>query len=246
MTPPRPFHSLRRLVRRMSGHPPVGKSRAITRALRLEACSTGGENDRKSAGTLPGIWSALAWVAAIPQPKEGRVVREPVPGAVRQDNWFVLLDPQWQASSSGELPPAEVIAGGWLLDEAGETGPFQPNPDYVPLDASTPTDPTDAVLRLIAEGEQLGERLVATLRESVVQIACDRDNEPVVGSAPDGVRCVFVATAVLHQQGVSADRWWPVVGGKLPDIVPASTDILLNPGGPAQFRLVTDALRRAD
>ncbi|MFE3445677.1 type VII secretion system-associated protein [Nocardia sp. NPDC059180] len=174
------------------------------------------------------------------------MVRKPVPGAVRQDNWFVLLDPKWQASSPGEVPPAAVIAGGWLLDEAGETGPFQPNPDYAPRDPSTPTDPTDAVLRLIADGEQLGEQLVQALCDSVVQIACDRNNAPVVGSAPDGLACVFVATAMAHQHGVSADRWWPVVGAELPGIVPAGADILLNPGGPAEFRLVTDALRRAD
>ncbi|WP_460695854.1 type VII secretion system-associated protein [Nocardia thraciensis] len=171
---------------------------------------------------------------------------EPMPGTVRKDNWFLLLDPEWQANHSGSMPPGEAIIGGWMVDDAENTGPFQPNPDYVPRDASTPTDPTDALLRLIAGGEPLGEQLVTTLRDSVVQIACNRENQPVVDSAPDGVPCVLVTTAGIHQQRLSADRWWPVVGGKLTDIVPTGADILLNPGGPAQFRLVTGALHRPD
>ncbi|MGW5385462.1 hypothetical protein [Nocardia sp. NPDC003963] len=35
----------------------------------------------------------------------------------------------------------------------------------------------------------------------------------------------------------------PLVGSTLPDIVPAGADILVNPSGPAQFRLRTAALR---
>ncbi|WP_406280621.1 hypothetical protein OH799_14775 [Nocardia sp. NBC_00881] len=55
----------------------------------------------------------------------------------------------------------------------------------------------------------------------------------MIASAPDGVPCVQVATADVHRPTV--DRWWPVVGSRLPEIVPAGADILIDPGGSAQF-----------
>ncbi|WP_051133066.1 type VII secretion system-associated protein [Nocardia paucivorans] len=166
-------------------------------------------------------------------------------GVIRRDNWLMLVDPRWQESASAAVPPEEMIVGGWLLGEDGEPGPFQPNPNYLPADDSAPTDPTDAVLRRSVRGDDVGDEIVPTLRDAVVEIGCDEYNEPLVGSAPDGVPCVAVVTAAVHKRRVDADRWWPVPGSALPDLVPPGVDILINPGSPAQFRLLTRALRRS-
>ncbi|MGW1741607.1 type VII secretion system-associated protein [Nocardia sp. NPDC001965] len=172
-------------------------------------------------------------------------IRGRAPRPIRQDNWLLLIDPGWQDDAPDAQPPSEMIVGGWMLDEAGGPGPFQPNPNYVPADDAAPTDPTDAVLRRIAQGDDVGGEIVPTLRDAVVEISCDEYNEPLVGAAPDGVPCVAVATAAVHKRRVDADRWWPVLGSELADIVPANVDILLNPGSPGQFRLHTRALRQA-
>jgi hypothetical protein len=173
-------------------------------------------------------------------------VVEPTPaGAVRQDNWFVLLDPGWQPGNPGQQAPPEAVVGGWMLDEDGKPGPFQPNPGYLPGDESTPTDPTDAVLRLLIAGQDVGDQLVPTVRDAVLEIAVDEKDEPMVSLAPDGRSSVLVATAPVHKQRLDVARWWPVVGTALPDVVPAGVDVLLNPGGPASFRLTMDALRGA-
>lgn len=169
---------------------------------------------------------------------------EPMPGAVRQDNWFVLLDPDWPRPTPWSSPPPAVIVGGWMLDNKGDIGPFQPNPHFAPIGRSTPSDPTDAVLRLIAEGADAGDQLVPTLSDSVVEIGCDDHDNPLIGAAPDGVPCVPVVTAELHKQRLEVQYWRPIVGSTLPDVVPIGTDILLNPGDRAQFRLITDALRQ--
>lgn len=171
-------------------------------------------------------------------------MQDPTSGAIQRDNWLVLVDPaRHEATPEAELPP-EVIVGGWMLDESGKPGPFQPNPHYEPADDSSPTDPTDAVLRRAARGDDVGGEIVPTLRDAVVEIGCDERDEPLVGPAPDGVLCVAVVTAAVHKRRVEADRWWPVLGSALADIVPADVDILLNPGGPAQFRLLTRVLRQ--
>ncbi len=171
---------------------------------------------------------------------------EPMPGAIRQDNWFVLLDPHWHADTAEDNPPPEVMVGGWMLDDHGALGPFHPNPRYVPLTDSTPSDPLDALVQLIAQGEDRGEEIVPTLQNSIVQIACDDNDQPVVGPAPDGVPCVLVLTAEIHKQRLSVPHWWPIVGKRLPEIVPPGADILVNPGCDRQFRLTSSALRPAE
>lgn len=172
-------------------------------------------------------------------------MEDPSVGVIRQDNWLMLIDPGWQESAPDAVPPEKMIVGGWMLDEDGDPGPFQPNPNYLPVDDSSPTDPTDAVLRRSARGDDVGDEIIPTLCDAVVEIGCDEYNEPLVGSAPDGVPCVAVVTAAVHKRRVEADRWWPVLGSALPGLVPPGADILLNPGSPAQFRLLTQALRRA-
>lgn len=170
-------------------------------------------------------------------------MEEPMPGAIRQDDWFILLDPVRQTDPLPAAP--DTIVGGWMVAEDGAVGPFEPNPRYIPADDSTPTDPVDALLRRIAAGESLADDLVEWILNAIVEIGCDEQDRPLIGRAPDGVTCAVVATAALQKQDVDADRWWPVLGRELPDILPPSTDILLNPNGSAPFRLITAVLRAA-
>ncbi len=175
--------------------------------------------------------------------RKGEPVDARMPGVIRQSNWFVLVDPIWEPSTGRSAPPAGVIVGGWMLNDDGTTGPFRPNPGYLPSDDTVPTDPTDAVLRLIAEGEPLGDELLIRICDSVVEIGCDEDNQPLIGAAPDGTSCVVVATAEVQKTGLEVDRWQQIPGETLPDVVPPDTDILLNPNGRAPFRCIADALR---
>lgn len=171
---------------------------------------------------------------------------DPPPEAIRQGDWFLLLDPAYRPETMDSPPPPAVIVGGWMLNADHIVGPFEPNPDYVPADESTPTDPVDSLLRRIAEGEQLAEELLDAVRNAVLEIGCDEEDRPLIGIAPDGAHCVVIATAGVQKRAVDVDRWWPVLGGALTDIVPPDTDLLLNPAGAAPFRLSVHALRMAD
>ncbi|MBF6296023.1 type VII secretion system-associated protein [Nocardia amamiensis] len=162
---------------------------------------------------------------------------------LRRDDWVVLLGTEWESATPRSEPPLDIIVGGWMVDEEGKAGPFQPNPSYIPADEATPTDPVDTLLRRIAAGEPVGNQLVALIRNSVVEIGCDEQDQPVVDTAPDGVPCVLVATAEVQKLDVIADRWWPVLGSDLPAVVPPGIDILLNANGAAPFRLAADILR---
>jgi hypothetical protein len=169
---------------------------------------------------------------------------QPTSKVIRQGEWLVLTTPRWEPSTpSQKQPPPEAIVGGWMVDENGSVGPFQPNPDYLPADAATPTDPLDAILRLIAGGEQqLVDEFVSMLCHSIVEIGCDEHNQPGVTIMPDDILCVVIATSPTQKLGVEVDRWWPVVGSDLPEIVPGGVGILLNPNGCAPLCLVSDAL----
>ncbi|MGW1738677.1 type VII secretion system-associated protein [Nocardia sp. NPDC001965] len=157
----------------------------------------------------------------------------------------MLLDPGWKPEDPEQNPPDSMVMGGWALDGSGGMGPFEPNPGYRPADATTPTDPVDRILRLVAGGADMSTRIVPTLCDSVVQIGCDDRGDPLVGPAPDGVLCVPVVTAEAHKKQSAGVRWIPVRGSDLADVVPPDIDILINPAGPVPFRLSTESLRRA-
>lgn len=168
--------------------------------------------------------------------------------AIRQDGWLVLPKPNWKPGAEADSLPTDAMVGGWLLDDEGRPGPFQPNPHYVPDDKSTPTDPMHELLRLAAsgQGDNIGDQLLTTLRNTVVELACEGPDRLLVGPSPDGVACVAVVTAAVHKQRVGGADWVPVLGSKLSDIIPAGLDILINPGDPAQLRLLAGALRTGD
>jgi hypothetical protein len=157
------------------------------------------------------------------------------------DNWLLLVDPAW-VREGDERPPRRAIMGGWLVDDHGRAGLFRPNPEFRPTGPNTPTDPIDAVLRLVGRGEAMVDQLVPTLRDAIVELAVDQVNLPLIGPAPDGVPCVGVATAPLHRVRATGARWREMPGRNLAGVVPRDTDILLNPESPAAFRLRTEVL----
>ncbi|MET8796141.1 type VII secretion system-associated protein [Nocardia sp. NPDC004568] len=163
--------------------------------------------------------------------------------------WLALTAPGWEPDETAQQPPVHVIVGGWQIDDDGRSGPFEPNLAYLPADESTPSDPLDALLRRAADDasqstdrQRLISDFLATLRHSIVDIGCDAAGRPVIGTT-DGVPCVLIATAAVQRQGVDADRWHPVVGENLADVVPAGVDVLINPYSCAPCRLAVDALR---
>ncbi|MGW4720361.1 hypothetical protein [Nocardia sp. NPDC004260] len=94
------------------------------------------------------------------------------------------------------------------------------------------------MLRLAADGADI----VSAVHNSVVEIGCDEDDQPLIGFAPDGVACIVVATAAVYKRGVEVERWNAAPGSVLPQIAPTNVDIMLNPAGSAPFRLRTEAL----
>lgn len=169
-------------------------------------------------------------------------MEEPTPAVARQGDWFVLLDPN-RLPDDRQDPAPEAILGGWMIDGDGNTGPFEPNPTYLPADEVSPTDPTDAVLRLIAAGDDVGDQLVPTFRDAVVELGCDEQGHLVIAAAPDDVPCVLAVTAAVHKRRLDVIGWLRIIGRDLPGIIPAGTDIWINPGSPAQFRLLAAALQ---
>ncbi|MGW1743270.1 type VII secretion system-associated protein [Nocardia sp. NPDC001965] len=166
--------------------------------------------------------------------------------AVRQGDWLVLLDPAWTSQAHPGDPPPEALVGGWRLEKGGQTGPFEPNPSYLPLSARSPSDPIDALLRLVDMGEDRTDRIVPTLLRTVVEIAYDERNRPRIALAPDDIRCVVVVTAEIQKQRLGAGNWVRMLGSQLYQALPPGTDLLFNPGSDHSFRLTADAVRPAD
>ncbi|MFF4509157.1 type VII secretion system-associated protein [Streptomyces sp. NPDC001401] len=170
----------------------------------------------------------------------------PLSDAIRQGQWYVLPEQglALRGPSGSRDLPTDLVVGGWPLDEDGRCGPFEPNPHYVPDSAAKPTDPTHALLRLLYKGQGSVDRLLAILRHTVLEVACDEQGQPRLVTAPNGTPCLPVVTAALHTRRLPPARWERVLGKTLPEIAPAGVDILLNPGDRAQILLFTEGLRR--
>ncbi|RKT84774.1 hypothetical protein SAMN05421805_12534 [Saccharopolyspora antimicrobica] len=162
-----------------------------------------------------------------------------------EDRWVFLIDPAWQAQGGDpQQPPVEAVVGGWYVEADGTTGRFHGNPDYVPSSPDSPTDPVDATLRLVNEGEADAESLLSTVREAVFGVAVDEEGNPVVAPAPDDVPSVLVTTAPVHRQRVQVPGWQEVTAAELAEALPEEgVDVLINPGSTASMRLLASALK---
>ncbi|PKW00242.1 hypothetical protein ATK30_0337 [Amycolatopsis echigonensis] len=159
---------------------------------------------------------------------------------------MTMIDPSWEPSEDGELPPLEAVVGGWFVDRHGDVERFEPNPAYQPSRPGSPTDPVDAAVGLVVHGKLDAGELVAVMRHAVFAVAVDENRDAVVAPAPDGVPSLLVATAPAHQQRVDVAGWIGLTFDHLAAILPAEdVDVLLNPGAPASVRVDAGALKQA-
>ncbi|WP_435206584.1 type VII secretion system-associated protein [Micromonospora sp. bgisy143] len=166
----------------------------------------------------------------------------------RQRNWLLLTDARWSAPDEGtaettDVPPVEVIVGGWLVEPDGTVGRFTANPLYRPEDPASPTSPVDAAASLVATGRAGVDVVLLALRDSLVDVALDSAGAVIVAPAPDDVPCVLVATGAVDRGRVDAADWRQVDLNELLTLLPDGVDVLLNPGGRRAMRLIADALQ---
>lgn len=159
-------------------------------------------------------------------------------------DWLLLTDTEWNAQSADDEPPAERVLGGWATWADGSWGRFRANPAYEPATPDSPTDPVDAVLRLLTQDGHGADELLSVLEDTALEIALDADGVALVDEAPDGKPSVLVTTAPLHRDRVQAAGWRATdvheIAGALPE---SGIDVLLNPNSPASMRVDADALR---
>lgn len=159
-------------------------------------------------------------------------------------DWMMLTDPAWVPPEEGAEPPREVLLGGWPMWIDGSWGRFQANPAYQPLTPESPSDPVDAVLRIMVREDYGAEALLSVLADTALEIALDEDGVAVLDRSPDGVPSVLVVTAPVHRDRVDAADWRGTNAAEIAGALPESgVDLLLNPNSPASMRLSADALR---
>ncbi|MET8759871.1 type VII secretion system-associated protein [Lentzea sp. NPDC004782] len=173
---------------------------------------------------------------------------DPIDGAEiadRQENWFLLMDPAWQPEAADAEPPLEAIVGVWPLDDGGHVGKFRANPGYRPTDERSPSDPLDAVLRLVMQGRAEAEQIQLMLRDSMFDVAMNDDTSPLIALSPDNVKCVVVATGEPHRRRIRSPQWLRTDLEDLVVLLADGVDVLFNPGGPASVRLYGDFVRNS-
>ncbi|WP_315860885.1 type VII secretion system-associated protein [Amycolatopsis sp. EV170708-02-1] len=159
------------------------------------------------------------------------------------ESWFLLMDPAWRPAAENEPPPIEAVVGLWPLEDGVSVGKFRPNPEYVPADEDSPSDPLDAVLRLVLRGRAKIEHIRLMLRDTLFDIAMNGDGRPLVTKSPDDIACVVVATGEQHRARVRAPDWRRIDLDELVELLADEIDVLFNPAGPASVRLTGDFIR---
>jgi hypothetical protein len=152
------------------------------------------------------------------------------------ENWFLLMDPGWEPASETDSPPIEAVVGLWPMEEE-KVGKFRANPGYVPSDENSPSDPLDAVLRLVLQGRAEADHIQLMLRDTLFDIAMNGDGNPLVMKSPDDIPCVVVATGEPHRQRISSPDWRRIDLGELVELLADGVDVFFNPTGPAAVRL---------
>jgi hypothetical protein len=159
-----------------------------------------------------------------------------------RETWILLMDPGWSPEEDDETPPLEAVVGLWPVTE-GTVGKFRPNPDYVPADENSPSDPLDAALRLVLRGRAGSDQIQLMLRDSAFDIAMNGDGRPLITKSPDDLPCVVVATGEQHRRRVTSPQWRRIDLDELVVMLADGVDVLINPAGPASVRLTGDFMR---
>lgn len=160
-----------------------------------------------------------------------------------RENFFLLVDPEWRPVGENDVPPMDVVLGLWPIDQDGSVGKFRANPDYLPADEDSVSDPVDAVLRLALRGAAGLEEIQLILRDTMFDVAMADDTRPQEVRSPDDVPCVAVATSAVHLAGVEAAHWQRVDLAGLVALLADGVDVLFNSNGPAAVRLTGDFIR---
>ena len=159
------------------------------------------------------------------------------------ENWLLLMDPAWQPVKENDAPPLEAVVGLWPVEEEGHIGKFRANPDYRPSDERSPSDPLDAVLRLVLRGKGKVEQIQVMLRDTLLDVAMNGDGRPLMMKSPDDISCVIVASGEPHRVRVPAPDWRRTDLEGVVELLADGVDVLFNPGGPASVRLTGDFIR---
>ncbi|WP_110495026.1 type VII secretion system-associated protein [Amycolatopsis antarctica] len=164
--------------------------------------------------------------------------------ADRGDNRLLFVDPAAAPPAKGEQPPTESIVGEWPVED-GKAGRFRANPGYVPAGADSPSDPIDAILRLLAREEAEPDQVRLLIRDCTFQIAMNGDGRPLIVRSQDGILCAVVATAETQRRRIASPEWIHGDVEELVDLLSDDVDVLFNPGGPAAARLAGSFVRSA-
>jgi hypothetical protein len=171
------------------------------------------------------------------------VTDAPEEGEGQLENWFLLTDPAWRPKAENDPPPIESVVGLWPVEEGGKLGKFRANPEYEPSDAASPSDPLDAVLRVVMKGDATAEHIQLILRETLVDIAMNGDGRPVITRSPDNKLCVVVVSSEIHRLRINSPDWARVDLDELVEMLDDNVDVFINPGGASAVRLDGDFLR---
>ncbi|MFE3173132.1 type VII secretion system-associated protein [Amycolatopsis sp. NPDC059090] len=159
------------------------------------------------------------------------------------ENWFLLMDPAWRPQAENEPPPIEAVVGLWPVEEGGKLGKFRSNPQYEPSDENSPSDPLDAVLRLVMKGDATAEHIQLILRETLFDIAMNGDGRPLITQSPDDKLCTVIVTSEVHRLRINAPDWERVDLDELVELLEDDIDVFINPGGASAVRLDGDFIR---
>jgi hypothetical protein len=159
------------------------------------------------------------------------------------EGFVMLVDPAWTPEGPDAEPDLENVVGVWPLEPDGGVGRFRANPEYRPLDENSPTDPVDAVLKLLMRQQASAEALQLILRDCLVDVAMNGDGRPIVGRSPDDLPCVLVATSGPYRETVAPPEWERVGVEHLASMLDDGVDVLFNPGSTATVRINGDFIR---
>lgn len=163
-----------------------------------------------------------------------------------QEARLLLVDQFWYPDPDDEdeedLPP-EAIIGHWPVSGDGQLGTFSANPDYLPSDEESPSDPLDAVLHMLVDGEARSAHLQVMMAGCPLDVAMNGDGRPMVLKEEDGALSLVVTTGDAHRERFRAPDVRRTDLAGLVDMLGEEHDVVLNPGGPSATRLANGFVR---
>lgn len=156
--------------------------------------------------------------------------------------FYLLLDRG--PESADAQPSPDAVMGLWPVHSDGTVGRFRGNPEYRPRDESAPSDPIDALLRLVVGDRTQVPRLRLVLRDSMFEVAMNGDGRPLIMRSPDEQLCVVMATSAPHRDRVWSPGWRRVGIDELAGLLAEGFDVFVNPGGLSAVRLSAEFIRQ--